>query len=289
MKQSKSDGQLERVRQVCNYIGQHLDEELNLTRLSQVGLLSRFHFHRLFLATTGMQLSRYILLLRLKRASFRLAFESKRKILDIGIESGFDSAEAFSRAFKRTFQQSPSQFRSNPDWPHWHSVMTLVNPPQGDITVDVKIIELPVQKVAQLEHCGAPEKLMETAKQFIEWRKTTGLSPVATSRTYGVPNGDPNTMAAEDFRFRFCGSVNEAVPGNEYGVVTGTLAGGCYAVIRHEGSHDAMESSIYGFFREWLPQSGKAMRDEPLFFHYLNFIHQVDECDLLTDIYLPLE
>lgn len=322
--------QQNRMRQVCDYIGQHLDDDLNLERLSQVGHLSRFHFHRLFLAATGMALSRYVLLQRLKRASFRLAFEPQRKVIDIGLEAGFDSAEAFSRAFKRYFNQTPSQFRSSPDWPNWHSVMTLATPVTGEIKVDVNIVEMAPQNVAQLTHSGDPARLMETAKQFIEWRKNSGLSPIASSRTYGIPNGDPNTMAPEAFRFRFCGTLGEVVirrvndnqgqiddvvdgdpaNGNDYsnsvatsvdlamnlqvpvnpqGVVNGIVAGGRYAVLRHLGSHDGMDAIIYAFFREWLPASGESIRDEPLFFHYINFIHQVDECDLITDIYLPLE
>lgn len=292
MKGNHNSTQQSRLRQVCDYIGQHLDDELNLIRLSQVGHLSRFHFHRLFLASVGLPLNRYVLLQRLKRASFRLVFEPQRKIIDVGLEAGFDSAEAFSRAFKRTYSQTPSQFRCSPNWPHWHSVMTVATPPQGDTTVDVKLIDMAEQKVAQLVHHGAPQGIMDTAKHFIEWRKTSGLSPIDSSRTYGVPNGDPSTMAAEEFQFRVCGTLADPlgeVPANPQGVISGTIAGGRYAVIRHLGSHDTMDTTIYGFFRQWLPESGESMRDEPLFFHYLNFVHQVDECDLITDIYLPLE
>ena len=305
MKGCDNSKQQSRLRQVCDYIGQHLDDDLNLERLSQVGHLSRFHFHRLFLAATGMALSRYVLLQRLKRASFRLAFEPQRKVIDIGLEAGFDSAEAFSRAFKRYFNQTPSQFRSSPDWPNWHSVMTLATPVTGEIKVDVNLVEIAPQNVAQLVHSGDPARLMETAKLFIEWRKASGLSPITSSRTYGIPNGDPNTMAPAAFRFRFCGTLGDAsldadgnanhesaaalVPANPQGVVGAVVSGGRYAVVRHLGSHDGMDATIYAFFREWLPVSGESIRDEPLFFHYINFIHQVDECDLITDIYLPLE
>jgi AraC family transcriptional regulator len=41
-------------------------------------------------------------------------------------------------------------------------------------------------------------------------------------------------------------------------------------------------------YRDWLPASGEELRDFPMYFHYLNFVHQVAVHELLTDIYLPL-
>lgn len=69
------------------------------------------------------------------------------------------------------------------------------------------------------------------------------------------------------------------------GVKNGEIPGGRCAVIRHKGSHDNLDESIYGVYREWLPESGEEIRDYPCFFHYINLIHEVDECDLLTDIF----
>lgn len=56
----------------------------------------------------------------LKRASFRLAFEPQKRVVDIALEAGFDRPETFSRAFKRHFNQLPSQFRAQPQWQQWN-------------------------------------------------------------------------------------------------------------------------------------------------------------------------
>ena len=47
------------------------------------------------------------------------------------------------------------------------------------------------------------------------------------------------------------------------------------------------ESAHY-LYREWLPASGEELRDFPLYFHYHNFVHEVGEYELVTDLYLPL-
>lgn len=64
----------ERFTMVCDYIAHHLDEPLTLEQLSALACCSPYHFHRQFLAFSGQPLYRYIQWLRLRHASWRLAF-----------------------------------------------------------------------------------------------------------------------------------------------------------------------------------------------------------------------
>ena len=50
----------ERINRVVDFIGEHLDDELTLDILSQVACFSKYHFHRLFTAYTGLSLQQYI-------------------------------------------------------------------------------------------------------------------------------------------------------------------------------------------------------------------------------------
>ncbi len=279
----------ERISNVCEYIYQHLDDELSLDKMSDIAAFSKYHFHRVFLAYTNMSVTKFIQLIRLKRASFRLAFEADKRIIDIALEARFDSPEAFSRAFKRTFEQSPSEFRLEPKWPEWYMRFDFKIQPYGEIKMNVDIVHFDTAKIAFIAHKGSPETVLETAAKFIAWRKDTGLSPVKTSKTFGIPYSDPQITEPDQFRWDICGTITGDIPDNKYGVQIGEIKGGKCALIRHEGSHDKLNQSIYYFFREWLPQSGEEMREQPLFFHYLNFIFEVDECDLITDIYFPLK
>lgn len=278
-----------RLSRVCEYVYQNLDEDLSLDVLCGVAAFSRFHFHRIFSAYSGMSIIRFVQLARLRRASFRLAFETDKSIIDIALEAGFESPEAFARAFKRTFDQSPSGFREAPQWPEWHARFEFNQHPFGDQLMNVEIVNFETTQVALLEHLGPPENVLETAGKFIAWRKETGLSPAKTSRTFGIPYSDPNTTDPEKFRWDVAGSIEGDVPDNQYGVKAGSIPGGRCALIRHKGSHANLERSIYHVYRDWLPESGEELRDFPCFFHYLNLIHEVDECDLLTDVYVPLK
>lgn len=289
MQDEKTDSYAKRFNQVFDYIERHLSESLSLERLSDIANFSPYHFHRQFSSYCGLPVWRYVQLMRLKRASYRLAFNPLEKIIDIALDAGFQNPESFSRAFKQAFGVTPSQFRQQPVWTAWHERM-----PEEKRTrthkMNVKIVDFPETRIAMLSHRGAPERINETAARFIEWRKTTGLSPVASSQTYGIAPQDPATTPAEDFRFDLCGSVKEPIEeGNAFGVTNGTIPRGRCALVRHHGSHDLISDIARDLYRSWLPASGEELRDFPLFFHYFNFVHEVPAHELLTDIYLPLK
>lgn len=283
-----TDTMQQNITRVCNHIINNLNDDFTLDKLSQIAACSKFHFHRLFVAQTGLSTGQYILMLRLKRACYRLAFEPNQTVLDIALEAGFESGEAFARAFKRYLNQTPTGFRKMPDWPLWHQVFKL-NLIQMDVqTMQVDIINFPTTKIAYLSHIGDSKNILETAGQFINWRKTTGLSPVKTSHTFGIPHSDPNITPAEDFRFDVAGSVKCPVPDNDFLVQNGEIPGGRCAQALHKGSHETISDTVYFMYKNWLPQSNEQLRDFPCYFEYLNLIHEVEEADLLTKIYLPL-
>lgn len=277
----------ERFSMVCDYIARHLDEPLTLEKLSALACCSPYHFHRQFLAFSGQPLYRYIQWLRLRRASWRLAFNPQDKVIDIALDAGFQSPESFSRAFRSALGKSPRQFRQRPDWLDWHQRVPKMASQELQ-TMEVKIVDFPHTQVVMLQHRGSPALVNDSAATFIAWRKRTGLSPVSESQTFGIAWDDPATTSAEAFRFDICGSVTTAIPENDCGVINGEIAGGRYAVGRHSGSLDNLSQTVWAMFRDWLPGSGETLRDAPVFFHYLNFINDVPEHQLQTDIYLPL-
>lgn len=277
-----------KLGKVCDYILENLDKDLTLDLLSQVASVSKYHFHRLFAVSLGVNVYTYVQMQRFKKASYQLVYNKELKIIDIAFDGRFESPEAFSRSFKNIFGVTPSQFRSKPDWEAWHDryrFKTLT----GVKKMKVEIIDFKETLIAVLEHHGSPESLNDTVPRFIEWRKKAGVSPIASSRTFGIVYSDPGNTPPEDFRFDVCGEVAKSVPQNEYGIIQKVIPEGRCAVVRHLGSHDVMSDKIYGLYRDWLPGSNEEIRDFPLFFQYLNFFPEVSESELVTDIYLPIK
>ena len=278
----------EKFNRVLDYIDQHLGEALSVEQLSRVANFSKYHFHRQFSEYAGITVFKYIQLMRLRRASYQLAFNVQVRIIDIALEAGFENPESFSRAFKQAFGQTPSEFRASPAWQPWHEKYQVPSRERRQV-MEVKIVEFNQTEVAALEHRGAPTLVNDSVRVFIEWRKASQLSPVKTSKTFGIAYNDPATTEPDDFRFDICGSVTAAVPDNPQGVLNKLIPGGRCAVVRHVGPHNKIGECAYYLYREWLPDSGEDLRDFPLFFHYLNLIPETPEHDLVTDIYLPLK
>lgn len=278
----------QRFDRVLRHIEQHLDADLTLDELSPLAHYSRFHFHRAFTAYVGVSVARYVQHMRLRRASHRLLDRRADRVLDIALQAGFDSAEAFSRAFKRAFGQSPTAFRRQPEWHAWNAA--LVMPPFiWSVIMQVEIVEFPATRIAALAHRGPVRQLPHTVQAFIAWRQASGVSPVARAKTFGIAHNNPDT-APDDFHFEVCGELleGEAVAANPQGVVEAIIPAGRCARVRHEGLREHLGQTIYPLYRDWLPASGETPRDFPLFFHYVTVNPGPDSEDDITDIYLPL-
>jgi AraC family transcriptional regulator len=287
-KQTREHQYAARFGRVLEYIERCLHESLSLRRLSRVAHFSEFHFHRQFTCYVGLTPARYIQLARLRRAGHRLAFNPLESITRIALDSGFAHAESFSRAFKETFGQSPSAFRKHPDWLTWNNTFKPL-PLVESTAMNVRIITTPTVRVATLEHRADPALLDDSVQRFIAWRKSSGRSPIASSQTYGIAYDDPKAVPPGQFRFDICGSIQEPVPANEYGIVNKVIPGGRCAVVRHEGPLDNIAGSVYYLYRQWLPTSGEELRGFPIYFHYLNLKSDTPEHELLTDVHLPLK
>ena len=90
------------------------DSDLTLCHLSRKLGYSEFYTTRKFKEISGIQLRDY---LRFRKLAFALieVRDSERGILEIALDYGFSSHEAFTRAFKGTYGITPSDYRKNPN------------------------------------------------------------------------------------------------------------------------------------------------------------------------------
>ncbi len=275
----------DRIKRVINFIHSHLDDDLSVEELAVVAGFSKHHFHRQFTAYSGIPVARLVQLMRLKRASYQLAFNRLYAITDIAMDARYENSESFSRAFRKTFGQSPSEFRANPEWQPWREIFDFQRE-LTENTMDVEIIDFRETLVAALEHRGAPETVYDTSRQFIEWRKAHGVAPDA-GMTFGVHYSDERNCLPEEYRLDLCVSIAAPVPPNSHGVLTKIIPGGRCAKVRHLGSREFIPAANY-LYEDWLPQSGEELRDYPIFFHYVNVGPGIEEHQMITDVYLPI-
>jgi AraC family transcriptional regulator len=92
------------------YIEENLAGEIDSQELSRIAYCSEYHFRRMFSFLAGMPLSEYIRRRRLTLAGTILK-NSEEKIIDLALRIGYQSPDAFAKAFQNMHGVSPSQAR----------------------------------------------------------------------------------------------------------------------------------------------------------------------------------
>lgn len=85
-------------------------QNITLEMISKEVGLSRFYFSRLFQKTTGMNFNNYLTHIRLDKAE-ELIKASRRPIVDIAFETGFNSIRTFNRSFRSIKGCTPQSVR----------------------------------------------------------------------------------------------------------------------------------------------------------------------------------
>ena len=282
-----------RFARVLAHLEANSESSLSIDELAGVAAFSRHHFHRQFSGFLGMSPYKYAQHIRMRRASWRLAFRPETSVQEIALATGYEGPEAFARAFRQFAGQSPREFRASPDWSGWHARFrpfidlrqTIMHAPQAPQVV--RVVHFPVTRVASIEHRGNPLRLGETIRTFIAWRKANKLPP-RSSATFNLVYNDPDETPEEEFRFRMCASTDAPIEPNDSGVTELIIPAGRCALLRHVGSDDQLGRSIRHLYANWLPGSGEELRDFPLYMQRVTFFPDVPDSGAITDIYLPL-
>src|SRR5262245_1728960 len=101
-----------RFLRAVDYIEDHLSEPIALADVAKQAGFSLHYFARLFRVLTGETFGAYLRARRMTLAAERLLGEGRElKLIELAFSCGYDSQEAFTRAFKRTFGVTPGEYR----------------------------------------------------------------------------------------------------------------------------------------------------------------------------------
>lgn len=286
-------GHLTPLERAIEYIETHLDENIDLGDISREMGYSYYHMTRLFSAVLGEPVGRYISRRRLYRAAQQLV-HSDRRIIDIALESGFQSPEAFSRAFKALFKTTPAGYRKAGldlvatakrqllpgDVPHIAAGISH-SPEILQLTEEIKIAGLrDITSISQnripqlwdqfLRFHGDLYELSKTAYSICETRQTAYTADGDV--TFSVMVGSP----VPDFR-----NLPEALAQT-------TLRPGKYAVFTHRGSLEKLLQTYQYIYGTWLPSSGQWLDDRDDFEVYERKVLAMEDPENEVKLYIPV-
>lgn len=101
----------EKILAILSYLNDHLTEDVSIDNLSARFFLSRYYLMHTFKQQTGYTIGGYILAKRLFLARELIA--EGKPITDICYACGFKNYSTFSRAYKKSFGESPRDYRQS--------------------------------------------------------------------------------------------------------------------------------------------------------------------------------
>lgn len=93
-----------------DYIENNLCEKTNCEKIAQIACCSVYHFQRMFTFMTDLTLCEYIRRRKMTMAAFELQ-NSDIRIVDLALNYGYESPEAFARAFQSLHGITPTAAR----------------------------------------------------------------------------------------------------------------------------------------------------------------------------------
>ena len=100
----------DRIQKIKSWIDSNVEERISLSKLSEISGYSSFYLSRKFHEIENIPLKEYILVSKIQHAANRLN-ETNERIIDIAINHGYSSQEAFTRAFLKIYGTTPQVYR----------------------------------------------------------------------------------------------------------------------------------------------------------------------------------
>ncbi|MBD5115603.1 MAG: AraC family transcriptional regulator [Ruminococcaceae bacterium] len=176
-----------KISEAIKYIDENLNDTLSVELIAEHFAFSPYYFHRLFTAVVGKSLIAYV---RDRRVAYacKMLNETDRKVLDIALDCGFDSAQSFSRAFKSITGMSPTEYRSRNTAPNIIPAAELVkrftNRLKGGILMNPNMIKK--NKIILAGVSGGGNETAEIWKRFMKLDNENPLINKASDDGYEV-------------------------------------------------------------------------------------------------------
>ena len=175
-----------RILRLLVHLQEHLDDAVSLESLAKVACMSPLYFHRVFRGMLGETVMEHVRRLRIERAAHRLR-HGQNAVVRLAFDAGYESHEAFTRAFSRHFGVPPSRYRvlhQKVTWPrspngvHFseQGVLDRFEPvASGADDMDVRIEKRQRTRVAFVRNVGPYQGSKQAWETLMAWVRKRGM------------------------------------------------------------------------------------------------------------------
>ncbi len=293
MRAGTAESYYERVQRVLVHIQSNLDGPLSLDDLAAIANFSPYHFHRVFRGIVGEPVKEHVRRLRLERAARRLRY-SDALVADVAFEAGYESHEAFTRAFAASFGESPSAYRERRA--PWGNAPSEGAGPAGALgpfpaapagaRFDAQIKRIGPLRVAFARHVGPYGEVSEAWQRIMQFAVRRGIIG-PNLRTIGIVHDDYEVTPEAALRYDAAVAVPDSIRA-EGDIGVQEIPAGDYAVAMHRGPYHLVSGTYGRLCGEWLASAGREPAAAPALEIYRNSPFCTGPEDLLTEIHVPL-
>nr|WP_149472768.1 AraC family transcriptional regulator [Oceanobacillus polygoni] len=252
-----------------SYIEDNLDSHIDLEEVAKRAYCSEHHFKRLFSLLSGITISEYIRRRRLTLAALDLK-DQHVKVIDIAIKYGYQSPDAFSRAFQGFHGVIPSLAR-NPEqnlkaYPRMSFQLTI----QGGVEMNYRIVEKEPFQVVGVKYSvemadGELSPAYEDMITAISDSKMNELESMSdTEERYGIVHVSVNYNESAEGKATFdqyIGAITTKEVTDAYSTLE--IPSLLWAIFEVDGDWQQIEEHWQRIYSEWLPSSSYELAEGP--------------------------
>lgn len=291
-----------RINRVFEFIDQNLESDLSLNAVSEIAFFSPFHFHRVFKFVTEETLNEYVKRKRIEKSASDLLHKNITAT-QIAHKYGFSDNSSYSRAFKKYFRVSPTEFKNqNPnkfskirqlkskngqEYPDYEKYICIINNLKKwtEMNAKIEIKEMPKMDLAYVSSIG-PQNLESAYQKLMKWATPQGLM---NEQTKMVTIYHDSFKVTEPNKVRMSASIllNKTVEADgEIGLTS--IQKGKFIVGSFEIGLNEFEKSWTGLF-VWMNENGYKKADREPFEIYYNNFNEHPERKAIVDFCIPIE
>jgi len=293
------------LQPILAFAAAHLDEDVSLRVLAERAGLSPFHLHRVFRAGAGEPPKQYTLRLRLGRAAAMLLTDDQR-VLDIALSCGFQSHEAFCRAFRRRFGMTPRSYRergftTNVDRSQARKhaeIVHTVGPciglfhigenrrsPENEMAYSIIKKELEPQPVLivrrRVKRSEIAATIAEVLPHILIYAQQNGIALAGLPFTRYVEMGPGLVTMEPGMHVTSTGAASQG------DIIADTLPGGPAATSVHAGPYDKL-TDAYAAIEQWMEAEGLIAAGAPWECYLNDPSDYPDPKDWKTEVFWPV-
>ncbi len=242
-----------------DYMESKMTEPLRIEDVAGIAHVSPFHFQRMFSMLTGFTVADYIRKRRLTLAAQELA-SSKVRVLDVALKYGYDSPEAFAKAFRKAHGLTPSAAREPgvqlKAFPRLSFHLSL----KGDQEMEYKIVDKPafnvIGKSIQVT-CKDGENFRRIPKFWDECNEDGTSDELIGLASEEAWLGICMSMDMEKDLLSYWVGVKADEAADSHGYEKGIVPAASWAVFTSKGPlPDTLQAVWQRIYQEWFPGTG---------------------------------